>query len=383
MLVYTAMGFYGKGAVSIGARQYTRALARAGHTVLALTDAGHARDTEDPDLAMPAGVTVVELPVPSVSGLRRVSREMGFAWASARYLEKRLDLSRVELLFTQISTSAWFTAPLLKRRGIPCAYIIQGLAWDIAAQPAGLRHLPARWMYLLSDARAVTTMPFCIAITDHTKNMAVARGAKPENVFVLYNPVDLSRFYPRPVPENDVDVLYAGRFSPEKGVEVLLDALALLPGRLTVFLVGEGASRSALEEKARTSRHAIRFTGWIENRLLPETLCRAKLQIIPSLAEPQGRVVLDAMACGVPVIASRVGGIPEMAQDGVNGWLFPPGDAKALAERIQAALADADARKARAAAGLETAQRFSKENFENKLSEITRHILASHAAQGG
>jgi len=98
--------------------------------------------------------------------------------------------------------------------------------------------------------------------------------------------------------------------------------------------------RSELEAAAAMSGVPIEFLGWVAADALPGLLRRAHIQVVPSRSEPQGVVVLEALASGTPVIGSRVGGIPEMIEDGGNGWLVDSNDPGALRRAITIALAD-------------------------------------------
>jgi glycosyltransferase involved in cell wall biosynthesis len=88
-------------------------------------------------------------------------------------------------------------------------------------------------------------------------------------------------------------------------------------------------------------------------------------------------VVLEAMACGVPVIGSNTGGIPDMVEHGVNGWLVPPNDAQVLATTIQAVLSNDRKREAAGSAAYQTAQSFSVDQFSHKLVSLYEKIIES------
>lgn len=129
-------------------------------------------------------------------------------------------------------------------------------------------------------------------------------------------------------------LLYIGRLRIRKGVEVLLEALR--PG-MRLLIAGDGEHRAALERKAaelgllnQGSDPRVRFLGKCEAGRVRGLLKGAAAMVVPSTYEGMPLVVLEAMDSGVPVVASRVSGIPEVVEDGRTGWLVPPEDPRAL-----------------------------------------------------
>ncbi|HLM95515.1 MAG TPA: glycosyltransferase [Acidimicrobiales bacterium] len=139
-----------------------------------------------------------------------------------------------------------------------------------------------------------------------------------------------------------------GRLAPEKGYPVLLQAIRALPGCRVVF-VGDGVERAALEaqvaELGLTER--VVFAGWVE----PPWTARWAVDVlaVPSFTEGFPLVIVEAMLAGIPVVASSVGGIPEIVVDGETGLLVPAGDAPALTAALERLLGDRDLRGAIAA----------------------------------
>jgi len=139
-------------------------------------------------------------------------------------------------------------------------------------------------------------------------------------------------------------VAYAGRYEAGKGVHELLTAIAgLAPGQPDLRLECAGSGdREAMEKRAHALGIAERVTlhGWVDSATRDELLARASLFVLPSHAEGLPISLLEAMAAGCPVIASAVGGVPDLIVDGVNGLLVPAGDAQALAFAIHRVLRD-------------------------------------------
>ena len=149
-------------------------------------------------------------------------------------------------------------------------------------------------------------------------------------------------------------LLFVGRLRIRKGVEVLLEALRELRGRVpgvVLKIAGDGEHRAALERKAAGLGLAVSFLGTRDGSEVRTLLAGAAALVVPSIYEGMPLVVLEAMERGVPVVASAVSGIPEVVVDGETGWLVPPEDPEALAGALEEVLADAPEARRRGEAG--------------------------------
>ena len=135
-------------------------------------------------------------------------------------------------------------------------------------------------------------------------------------------------------------LLFVGRLRIRKGVEVLLEALRSLEVRLVI--AGDGEHRTVLERRASELElgSKVRFLGRRDASQVRGLLGGARALVVPSIYEGMPLVVLEAMEAGVPVVASRVSGIPEVVEDGRTGWLVPPEDPEALAAALAQVLAN-------------------------------------------
>lgn len=154
--------------------------------------------------------------------------------------------------------------------------------------------------------------------------------------------VDTSRFVPaqRTRPQGDpFELLTVGQLAPAKGIHILIAAMALLTrqGRnVRLRLVGDGPMRQALESEARRGGVApqVVFAGFRNNTELAQCYAEADVFVLASFAEGVPLVLMEAMAAGVPCVASRITGIPELIEDGVSGLLVTPADEAAIAAAI-------------------------------------------------
>jgi glycosyltransferase involved in cell wall biosynthesis len=214
-------------------------------------------------------------------------------------------------------------------------------------------------------------------------------------VRLVPNGIDLARFVPRApspvlraalgVPSSSPLVLSIGRFVAEKGHRHLLEAAARIertrPGVHWV-LVGAGELEAALSREAQALGLAsqVHFTGWRDD--VPDVLAVADVFVLPSVNEGFGRVVVAAMAMARPVVATAVGGVPEIVRDGETGVLVPASDPRALADTVRSLLDD-PARAARlGAAGRACAEsRFSLTAHVDAVERVYTEVLGGHAAR--
>jgi glycosyltransferase involved in cell wall biosynthesis len=198
-----------------------------------------------------------------------------------------------------------------------------------------------------------------IAVSMHTAGHLIdVEGAPPAKVSVIHNGIDFSRVRVSSpeapgrlrVQLDLVDkrvVLMAARMHPEKGYEHLLAALPRVLARvpnLVLLIAGTGSleARYRYLSASLGLGSCVQFLGF--RRDLPDVMAASDLVVLPSLAEAFGLVVAEALYLGVPVVASRVGGIPEIVEDGIDGLLVAPGDDEALAGALTALLLDDERR---------------------------------------
>ena len=171
-------------------------------------------------------------------------------------------------------------------------------------------------------------------------------------------------------------ILYFGRLSPEKGVDVLIDAAAAANAPLTI--VGDGPQRGALEAQARALGARCLFTGHLKGAALWAEVEAATAVALPSLwYEIAPKSVLEAQARGKPVVTTRIGGLPELVEDGENGLLVEPGDRVGLADALRRALAmDEGSLAAMGAKGREQATtRFTRDRYYRDMTALYAELV--------
>lgn len=195
--------------------------------------------------------------------------------------------------------------------------------------------------------RAIWRRAAALVANSHgLRDLALAAGAP--DVAVIPNGVDLSLFKPRArrPPGEAVRLLYVGRFARQKGLDDLLRAFAHASEDATrpavLDLVGDGPERHHLARLVRDMalEGRVRFSPWMPREDLVERYQAADLFVFPSLAEGMPNAAMEAMACGLPVIGTRVAGTEELVQDGVSGLLVPPGDVEGLGKGLATLIED-------------------------------------------
>jgi glycosyltransferase involved in cell wall biosynthesis len=201
--------------------------------------------------------------------------------------------------------------------------------------------------------RLTPDMDHLVVVSRAIDEKVVAEGRTGAPRTLIYNGVDLER-YDHQEPcctlreeygmDADAEIVgVVGRLELEKGHPTLLEAWPLVLAEMPcayLVIVGEGSRQEALHQIAReqgVERHVI-FTGRRDD--IPAITAALDVAVLPSYREAQGLTILEAMALGRPVVASNVGGIPEMIEDGVTGLLVPPHDPPALASAIVRLLGD-------------------------------------------
>ncbi len=198
-----------------------------------------------------------------------------------------------------------------------------------------MRDLP-RYALVRSGVRTVARVIAC----SEWVQRALAAEDIPSEVLMLPVAAPSAAFQRRPAKHPAF--VFCGRLDVEKGVPLLLRAFARVRSIVSdasLRIIGRGPLRPALEQLVAELHlaSAVTFTGWLEPPQIDEHLAAAWALLVPSLwAEPLGLVAIEAIVRGVPVIASRIGGLSEVVEDGRSGLLFPNGDEAALTESILA-----------------------------------------------
>jgi len=267
------------------------------------------------------------------------------------------------------------TAHRLGIRLVATNHVMPENILDHTTLPDSLNRLFARWAWgdadrLLRRAEVVTTPTRRAA--DFLETNTSIRGVIP-----ISCGVDLARYRPRLDAEAPRRVLFVGRLTREKQVDVLIRAVAATDPDLDVRLdiVGDGDQRHALHAVASEAGIAdrVEFHGAVSDEDLVELYSRAGLFAIASIAELQSIATLEALSSALPIVAADAMALPHLVRDGENGYLFPPGDVKAAADRIERVVRlDPEARLAMQRASLAVVRPHSLEHTLDVFEAIYR-----------
>lgn len=218
---------------------------------------------------------------------------------------------------------------------------LAGITWSFTLHGPDDLSEPGRWR--LDDKVAQASFVVCISFYARSKAMLQVPRRDWPKLHLVHCGVEPDR-YRRPPSGAGDRLLFVGRLVAAKGLPVLLAALALARRErpsLSLAVVGDGPDRPALEAEAQALGlgGSVSFLGYRNQEQVADLLSESSALVLPSFAEGVPVVLMEAMAAGLPVVATRIAGIPELVEDGVSGLLVPPGDEEALARAILGVMA--------------------------------------------
>jgi glycosyltransferase involved in cell wall biosynthesis len=256
----------------------------------------------------------------------------------------------------------------LHRRDRPSVvYCAHGWAFDMAGSAI------KRAAMVLAERALAPACEGIIAISEYERQRAIAAGIAPQRIVTVLNGIVDVPPPPSPQPGRTRRVLFIGRLDRQKGFDILLDAVAPLAARIDLRVIGSSVvgDQTALGAKLPGGT----MLGWCDEAKIRDELAWADCVVVPSRWEGFGLVALEAMRAGRAVIASRVGGLPEVVEHGHTGWLIPPDDPVALREAL-ITISDADLITAGAAGRRRFLRHFTIERTAASLIAVYRQAIA-------
>jgi len=374
-------------------------LARMGHQVV-IFDRKYTKD--DPPVEHIDGVEIVRLRAPQIPSpkspafIRFIGAELNaaiFGLAASRYL--RSNSSEIDALHFHLTSIGLIISILNRKLRSKMFYTCHLGEWGLVGQRLSLFER----IHLFLDPYLMRRVSRVIALNETAKQSFVSRGrVKVGNVVVVHNGVDTS-FFRQDIEVTEVAgkyrlegkhvVLFVGRLARIKGVEHLMKAADIVVnqfgyGKMLFILVGP-PSFDATErpmgmdeitnyiEQHHLNKNVI-LTGSLALEEVRRLYAACDIFVLPSLAEGDPLVTIEAMASGKPVIGTRVGGIPRQIRDGWNGFLIEPANEQQLAEKIKYLVDNPEERESMGA----NSRRYAEEEFDwRKVAEQLSTIYAS------
>jgi 2-deoxystreptamine N-acetyl-D-glucosaminyltransferase/2-deoxystreptamine glucosyltransferase len=316
----------------------------------------------------------------------------------ARVLRTGLPLTRLRQLW------ALAALPTVWRRGtVPVDVVHAHQGEDLATLPLGLlaarrhdsplvvtlhcsvghtvtgRSPRARLLHALGgwlESRVLRRADAVVVLTDRSAAAVRADGVPADRVHTIPSGFDPALFAHRapdvlgPVPPPRIG--YVGRLAPQKRADVLVEAFGRMQETASLVIVGDGPDRALVDRLVQESpaRERIALTGFVAHTAVPAVLMSLDVLVLPSAYEEMGSVLTEAMAAGLPVVASDVGGIPEVVAEGVTGLLVPPLDVDALAGALDRLVADPALRERLAAGARRRAGDYAWSRLASRVGSV-------------
>jgi colanic acid/amylovoran biosynthesis glycosyltransferase len=258
---------------------------------------------------------------------------------------------------------------------------LSGLTFSFTIHGPAIFFEPRRWRIDEKIKRAL----FVSCISHYCRSQAMVFAPRDcwERMHIVHCGVDSSLYEMASHEGQGRRLLYVGRLAATKGLPILMESVASLRSRypdLILTVVGDGPDRSELQEQAARLGVTpnLRFLGYRSQTEVRDEMRGADVFVLPSFAEGVPVVLMEALATGVPVVATRVAGVGELVEEGVSGYLVPPGDPIPLAEGIGKLIEDPGLRSRFGAAGRAKVER----EFDVRREAARLHSILEAALSG-
>ncbi len=381
------------GGMNVYVRQLSRLLGRRGYLVDVFT---RRSDKESPEIAPVAkNVRLVHLragperPVEKEQLRRYVSE---FERNLVRFQEE--NGLRYDIIHSHYWLSGWVAQRLKERWGVPHVAMFHTLGEVKNRSRIAVRESRYR---IRVERRLAQSADRIVCASQHEKQLLERLyGADPDHIAVVPCGVDLDLFKPADKQSarkalgftDEHIVLFVGRIEPLKGVDILISAAAQLEHEPHVYVLivgGDKRAQSQVDELQGLATglgigQRVWFLGAVDHEKLPLYYNAADVVVMPSHYESFGLVALEAMACGTPVVASRVGGLMSTVNDGETGYLVSGRYPGPFAHRLDLLLDNAELRRSLGQAAREAVEQFRWGNVVEAIDALYRELLAQDPA---
>lgn len=340
-----------------------------------------------------------------LTGLKKAARII-YSFEAKDKIEKLIkdtkpDIAHIHNIYHQISPSI---LPVLKKRGIPVVMSIHDFKLlspnysflcngevcehrhsyykEVLHKSIKDSYIASAWCALEAYVHNFlkiykNNIDLFLAPCEFMKNKFIEYGFDENKIKVLPYTLDLEKYQDLSLPPNSEKyILYLGRLSVEKGIGVLIEAMKKVKGNIKLKIMGDGSMLKSLKLKVKNEKLPnIEFTGFKEGDELKRITAGSLFVVLPVIRyENSPLVIYESMALGKPVIGSRMGGIPELIQDGMTGLLFEAGNADELAGKINFLLNDEEKIKQMSERAKNASKKFGFEEHYRKIMDIYSSI---------
>jgi glycosyltransferase involved in cell wall biosynthesis len=329
----------------------------------------------------PKDALILAAPGPFGAYGRTMFRQFGRIPAS---LDRAIAEHKPTLIHAQFGLGGALALPIAEKAGLPLVVTFHG--GDATKDKHFGQRALIPTIFQRRRQQLVETARTILCVSQFVRDTLIARGFPKDKLVTHYLGIDIPENVMLPPAGTGNTVLFVGRLVEKKGVDTLIDAMAILRQTmpaLELSVIGDGPARGDLERRGKAAGIKAQFHGWQEEKKVRAAMRRSLLLAVPSRTAGGGdseglpTVIMEAMAVGVPVVATRHAGTPEIVSDQVTGLLAPEADPKALADAILAVKTEPDlANRLRGEAYADVRARFDSDRqsalLERMLLEIAQ-----------
>lgn len=298
----------------------------------------------------------------------RANRKQGLLHL-AKTSFKTIKTFRPDVVHAQSTFAGLIVRPICFLLNVPVVYCPHGWATDMEYGVWVKRGIAVIERILSSFCARI------IAISEHDRKQGMLLGISEKKIVTVYNGIRKTPPAHTPASWEDtrLKILFVGRLDRQKGVDILLDAVEGLEKKVCLRIIG-GAVRSNYQYDFRSFSH-VEALGWCSPPEITAQIAASDVVVMPSRWEGFGLVAVEAMRLAKPVIASNVGGLPEVVVDGETGLLFPVGDVNALRQLLTSVEAG-QLKKLGTAGQKRFIEKFTSDILCDKISEVYKACLS-------
>jgi len=323
--------------------------------------------------------------------VHRANVAYGFTRYSPAFFRRFRDV-RFSLVHAHFATGAVYALPYAQRFELPFVVTFHG--YDVPLLWNAQRFEPEFWPFLLHSKEVLERMTLGLCASTDLKELLISHGVPEDKLRVHRLGIDLSRFNPKSVrPEGPVRLCVVARFVEKKGIEYAIRAYAPHASEdVLLDIIGDGpldGELRALVARLGLERF-VSFLGVLRPEEVAERVSASDVLLAPSVVTRSGDresgliVAKEAAACGVPVIATVHGGLPDIVEDGRTGFLVPERDVQRLSERLGRLIADpALRRQMGGAARLKMEREYDVRERVTELEGLYDEAIARHVRPAG